>query len=205
MVKENGYLEIDNIDSIEDLLTVTAELGGVIPVENSAIHILSPKDSNSTTSRSFSFQFGLGEFPLHTDTSYWKIPARYVILYSKEASETHTSILDADCTQEVFLKFKKQKPIFSSMRTNGAVYDMPWIDGSNRYVKYDPCYMRPANISAAKLVESIEVCHKQLAKKITWKKNQALIIDNWRCLHGRGNHLKGEPRNLMRIYRKDGQ
>ena len=40
-----------------------------------------------------SAQFGMGEFPLHTDTAFWTIPARFLILRVSGDTRRPTTLL----------------------------------------------------------------------------------------------------------------
>lgn len=201
----DGYFVVNNIDCIEELIELTDELGPIVSLNGGITSNLRPAESEKTTSRSFSYHYGLGEFPLHTDTSFWKQPARYVIFYAESISDTCTTILDARSTQKIFSKYLCDSPIFLAKTECGPIYESPWISKVHGYVRYDPCYMRPKNAAASALAADLVNCGRSDIFRKTWEKGHALVVDNWRCLHGRGSHTSGMPRNLVRLYRSEKQ
>jgi len=44
--------------------------------------------------KSFSYHFEFGNFPLHTDTAFWHLPAKYLILYSDIRSNAATTLVN---------------------------------------------------------------------------------------------------------------
>lgn len=83
LLERDGYLGFEQLDSIEELIALTNDLGDMIPCEGKKFYNLRPSEEKGTSSRSFSYHYGLNEFPLHTDTSYWRVPARYIIFMQR--------------------------------------------------------------------------------------------------------------------------
>lgn len=200
-LRDEGYFVANNIGCIEELIQLTDELGPIADGAEGITDSLRPTKSEMATSRSFSYHYGLGEFPLHTDTSFWIRPARYIVFYAETDSDTCTTILNARSTQKVFSNYLCDNPVFLSKTEGGAIYESPWISRVDGYIKYDPCYMKPKNAAASALVADLMNYRSHDIFRKSWVKGQVLVVDNWRCLHGRDSHTSGSPRNLVRLYR----
>jgi alpha-ketoglutarate-dependent taurine dioxygenase len=59
--------------------------------------------------------------------------------------------------------------------------------------------MKPINDSAKRVVHLMSEMNTNLWG-INWSGNKAIIIDNWKMLHGRREAKAGEKRELKRIY-----
>lgn len=206
-LQKKGWLEIDDIESENDLISLASRLGNIIPHPNGeTIFCLEPSDGKNSVKGTFSNVFGYSEFPLHTDTAFWEIPARHVILAMIDKSDCETHIINtSDVLSELdqeYLKYAK-----------GSIYMIDTIEGkkySSLYFrhesqvgfKYDPMCMIPFNSNAkifhtkfTKILEKIE------PESISWTGGKAIIMDNWATLHGRGTiSLLEKNRKLLRIY-----
>lgn len=198
-LENEGYAELE-VQSVAELIVSTNFLGPLIS-EKHEIETLEPRLKENVTSRSFSYHYGVGSFPLHTDTSFWILPARYIFFYSREKFDTSTTILSSIDTLTIFQDFYKENPIFASKKINGGVYETPWFGPDNKYVKFDPCYMHAANSAANALAKALQERAHERIREITWSGNKALIVDNWRTLHGRSELKNVEARVLTRFYR----
>jgi hypothetical protein len=69
--------------------------------------------------------------------------------------------------------------------------------------RFDPALMEPANDAAVRTKKTLnerllDMAH---AECLSWEGTDAVVIDNWRCLHARGPAPKAEgDRWLSRIY-----
>lgn len=194
-----GYAEITDVHNTEHALRATEMLGRVIPLNGQPVQKLVPKDKETATSQSFSKRHGRGFFPLHTDTAFWTKPARFVVLFSSSKSQTATRVLPLQRTQELMAYARRTNPIFQRLTVSGPIYSQPWIDDIGCCTLYDPCYMRPAN-HAAKEFAARTLESATYTERIAWTGAQALIIDNWRLLHGRDD-CGDDNRVLYRFYR----
>lgn len=194
-----GFVEIDGVQSIQSALDLTSQLGPVRSLNGSIIQTLKPMSQNRATSPSFSRAYGHGRFPLHTDTSFWKVPARYMVSYMREASSTATVVLPSFLTRELLVRYKRLNPIFSRSTTAGVSYSPPWFGSDSEFIVFDTCYMKPANRAAVEFHEAIEARFEDSIDTL-WKGSKMLIVDNWRAAHGR-QKAGDEDRILHRFYR----
>src|ERR1700720_1820892 len=81
-LEEKGY-HISQKCPSDELLDLIAPLGKIVvdPRNPSPIREIQPQTLEDATPNTLSSRFGLGQFPFHTDTAHWKIPARYLVLY----------------------------------------------------------------------------------------------------------------------------
>lgn len=194
-----GYAELSDVENIEQALCATEMLGRLIPLNGQAVQELAPKKKEAAVSQSFSKQHGLRSFPLHTDTAFWAKPARFLVLFANKSSQTATRVLPLQLTSELMTKTRSSNPIFLRQTVNGSIYSPPWIDDIGCSTVYDPCYMQPANL-AAEEYESISLECSTSAIRFGWTGSRALVIDNWRVLHGRDDCCD-DNRVLYRFYR----
>ncbi|CAI3949928.1 unnamed protein product [Commensalibacter communis] len=89
-LQEHGFYIIDNVKSLSDALNLTEALGRILPLNGKDTQILQPKNKLSSNFKSLSYFYGFDSFPLHTDTTFWSIPARYIIFFLKEKVDTGT-------------------------------------------------------------------------------------------------------------------
>ncbi|MGN6730292.1 MAG: hypothetical protein ACTHJG_10720 [Rhodanobacteraceae bacterium] len=194
-----GYVELFDIQSVEEALGATSPLGDVIPLNDQVIQTLTPTNSEAAASPSFSKRYGRAAFPLHTDTAFWEKPARFVVFFMTGASRTATLVLPLQ-DAEVMINFAKStNPIFLRQTVNGPIYSRPWAEKIGGCALYDPCYMRPAN-HAAKDFETVMAKISARAHSVAWTGKKVLIIDNWRTFHGRED-CSNDKRVLFRFYR----
>ena len=64
--------------------------------DRSLSRAISPQIASNALSNTLSSRYGLGPFPPHTDTAYWRTPARYLMLLCKNAGKggRMTSLVD---------------------------------------------------------------------------------------------------------------
>ncbi len=195
----NGHVELFDVQNIEEAIRVTSQLGAVIPLNGHALQKLVPRDREVATSTSFSKKYGRTAFPLHTDTAFWVKPARFAVFFMLDVSQTATQVLSLQDTQELINLAKRSNPIFIRQTVSGPVYSRPWSEEIGGCALYDPCYMRPVNRAATDFENVVKKMSAQ-THRVTWTGRKALIIDNWRVLHGREG-CDNTMRILFRFYR----
>jgi alpha-ketoglutarate-dependent taurine dioxygenase len=118
-------------------------------------------------------------------------------------SSAATTVLNANGTEKIAASSLARDSIFLIRTVEGAVYGKILFDGMKHAVRYDPCYMHPVNGSASVLAKLLKETGANSAdcERFEWGGNNAIILDNWRCLHGRekveGNEI---GRELWRVY-----
>lgn len=194
----HGYAQLQDIESIQHALLATEELGPLLPLNGSVVQELVPKKQNAVRSNSFSSRHGLGVFPLHTDTAFWGEPARFVVLFSHVDSRSATRVLSLQDTNDLMARARRSNPIFLRKTTNGITYSRPW-ENKEIGVLYDPCYMLPVN-QAGREFQDDTLGAGESSQKLNWSGATALVLDNWRVMHGRDS-CNDDNRVLYRFYR----
>lgn len=199
-----GWIEIQNITSDSDLINLAHKVGNIIPHPNGdLIFRLIPQSGEKSIKGTFSNRYGFGNFPLHTDTAFWPKPAHYLILYSVEYSNCNTSLISFEemLKELIFNDYGfVERAIFKVETIHSQFYTSLFFREDSIWgIKYDQSCMKPVNDSAKEFVKMIyEV--KPKVTEINWKGTNAVIIDNWKMLHGRNSVNQLENRVLKRIY-----
>jgi len=204
-LKRDGWAEIGSYTGSMRLLV--SELGKSLKEDfDMEKSVLTPKSESGNFKITLSGSFGFDSFPYHTDGAQYQIPPRYIILKSLGNGESKAATLLVDPIS-IFKDHKK------SFTVNDDVY---WVKGGknsfyttllNKTIisglfifRYNPVVMKKLNLG------SKENFSDQLGllkpRRVLWKKNKTLIIDNWRLLHGREkvNNDEVKIRKLERTY-----
>ncbi|RIX60056.1 hypothetical protein D3P08_00225 [Paenibacillus nanensis] len=208
-LEEIGYIKL-NIPGLieEDLIAISKQIG--IPVETrrgaKVIDHLSPTEKKDAHKNSLSGNYGLNSFPLHTDTAYFKIPVRYILLYSINpgSGDRPTYLYDAKklFNYDKELRFDLANVLFKVI--NGRYSFLTTIYNcyqSKYYFRLDKGCMEATSSVGTELLTKIDnlICPRDL-NEVKWNCGDLLIIDNWRLLHGRGNSkMTDTDRLLLRI------
>ena len=204
----NGWLELRNVSSDKDLMEISKSIGQILPHPNGRIiDLIQPKSGENTIVGTFSNRFGFERFPLHTDTAFWTTPARYVLLGSAHQSACPTMLMSAKAIWNILGKDAvncAQRAVFKVKTINHRFFASLLFKEDNAVgIKYDPTCMFPANAFALSFQKHIAEVEECLPKdEFVWNGSNALLIDNWNVLHGRGPAVENEKRLLKRIYLK---
>jgi alpha-ketoglutarate-dependent taurine dioxygenase len=159
---------------------------------NTHHHDLRPYDKHLAPSGSMSATIGTDAQPMRTDGAFHHLPPRYIALQCIEPGEaycqTHVWAVD---TQKLLRESRATvtRPRWVSPGGVSRTFYSPILEiqsGKIR-IRFDPLCMRPLRGTTDDLHEvrkTLEDCSQQF--EVGWEPGDLLIIDNWRCLHGRG-------------------
>lgn len=206
LLKENGMVEIDlSLFPETDLLSMSSNFGEVIPgARGELVQEIPAREKGNGPVGSFSYTVGYGAFPWHTDTAYWNVPARYLLLTSSEESPCAT-------LYQSFATLRRLIPDFDYLMSRAVFlldvpgmkhYISPCIKRGNDVVGYrlDFHIYKPANEEARRLTEYVANELSAYYERQQWTGKNAVIIDNWRFIHSRENAECDKNRVLKRIY-----
>jgi hypothetical protein len=206
-LRRDGFTRVYGITTGSDLLSLARSIGRpVLSPTGELLKEITPTDKVKARSGTLSAKHGTGSFPLHTDTAFWPVPCRYLIMRAYGDCRRATTVLKfADIFQRESgdLHVLVERSIWR-VRTPSAGH---YCSMQFRYRKavgwrYDEHCMIPVNEAAtiihAELPALLARCKVQ---RIEWSRDMALIIDNWQLLHGRAEAPAFEQlRILQRIY-----
>jgi alpha-ketoglutarate-dependent taurine dioxygenase len=174
---------------------------------------LLPYSIETAPRRSMSAVTGTGPQPMHTDGAYFRNPPRYVMLRCESPGESQccTNLWSLDQNALVATRAKSLLRPGWIARGGGrrlAFYTQVLNRTQNGrfFVRFDPCCMTPPYSDKGQIQEVVTVLEGYSdIREFKWFRGKVLVIDNWRCLHGRGVGAEGSPgRRLERWLIGDG-
>jgi alpha-ketoglutarate-dependent taurine dioxygenase len=194
-----------NAIEVEDVVVRLArQLGEPTPSRKGrgCVDRLAPVATDRSHPRSLSRMFGIGAFPLHTDTAHWPVPSRFIVLgcVSPGASNRPTLLQAADnlnigsserrlLSEGVFLVRNGRRSFYSAI-----------FPANQPYIRFDSGCMSPVTESAHRGWQTVlQRIAAATPIHIPWRSGDVLVIDNWRTLHGRGDATDDDDRVLIRV------
>jgi len=198
---------VDGISSQTDLLELGKTLGSPVRTPNGELikeirRI--PRDEAPPGSQSA--LYGAGPFPLHTDTVFWPLPVRYVLLRGYGDTRRPTTVksfpeLVRNCDTQFHICAR------NSVWLVGAGYksfycSLQFHHGDSHGWRYDADLMFPANDAAVHVDKVLRpLVTNEVDESITWSGDTAVVFSNWTTLHGRGPQPPDEGiRVVERLY-----
>jgi alpha-ketoglutarate-dependent taurine dioxygenase len=155
---------------------------------------LVPLAARDARPRSLSARYGLAELPLHSDGAHLADPHDYLILDCLTSTEVPTLIwpcqtedLPAAAATGIFLVGRGRSAFYAQAITAGGA------------LRYDPGCMWPRD-DRAREAAAFFAERQSDAERYVWRRtDRCLVIDNRRCLHGRGEAIGAGARRLRRV------
>lgn len=193
-IQAQGFAHLPVFEPQEATETIALRLGIVAaPRRHATIQTLRARTELESTPNTYSGQYGLNEFPLHTDLAHWPLPPRYFLL---------RCVVGAECvpTQLVDSAFLVARVGAVSLARGLMVPRRPIegrvpmlalrqrVENGEWLFRWDYTFIRPASdagaSAAARLTAALAEAPRHLVTLQT--PGDILIVDNWRMLHGRG-------------------
>jgi L-asparagine oxygenase len=193
-------------------LEVADQLGIIDEVEGlPTVQTLSPRKVSGSPPNTYSANFGYAEFPLHTDLAQWA-PPRYLLLRCIRGTQhVSTRILDGRQLIGIFganrlfaTLVQPRRPMRNGKQLLRLLCQPD--DFSRDLLRWDSIYLRPASPISSKVFGEILdfLCNVKPMEVNLLQPGDTLLIDNWRCLHGRSAASEEEQtRHIERIYLKE--
>lgn len=195
-IAKHGYALVlghrPNSPSIDAL----SDFGKIETLEGlNAIQALVPQERAEAPPNTYSGNFGVAEFPLHTDLAHWASPPRFFALRCVSGSRSiPTRVLDGQTLTEHFGPELLRRTLVQPRRPmkNGKQFLqlLERVDSSDQFrLRWDSIYLRPATRQSSEAFSSVLdfISRSQPAQLVLLERGDTLIIDNWRCLHGRAS------------------
>ncbi len=210
LVEQQGYAFVPSFHPELEPKAAAVALG--VPEQVAGLRLvqeLLPTTPDLTTPNTYSGNFGMGAFPLHTDLAHWASPPRYLMLRCARGDpNAQTQIFDGMAVVATLGPSALARCLARPRRPmNGAFQLLPiWQDSSELgepRIRWDSIYLRPANVYAQAIFRRIEdfLSRMQPVSQVLLNKGDTLLLDNWRVLHGRSpvQNLTS-PRKIDRVY-----
>ena len=201
---QNGFVKFSCDSSTDGTLNIADAIGSVAsPAGIPMIQTLMPRKAESVQRSSYSGNFGLGDFPLHTDLAHWHVPPRFFLLRCVQpADHVHTTFVKAAelfrCEDHITLRRSLFRP---RRRLDGRLTMLRLYDrGAYRW---DELFIQPMNSIASELQTRIASrISNMLVQKVAFESaKDCIVVDNWNVLHGRSAVSGiGRCRVVERVY-----
>lgn len=206
-MKEERWRRVRGISNDSQLLELAKSIGQPVSLRDGTfVKRITPKPTSEALSATLSATYGTGRFPLHTDTAFWPLPSRFLIMRVSGDQRRATTLLPFE---HVFQRLSAnnesdlKRSVWRVATPDHHFYcSMQFRAGNATGLRYDAHCMRPANPAAIRLSRFIpEILDDSPTIEVEWSADLAIIIPNWYVLHGRGPApLEERERYLHRIY-----
>ena len=202
-----GWNCVRGITSQTELLELARSLGRPVPSPTGElVKELRPTTRANARRGTLSYTYATGSFPLHTDTAFWPVPTRYIVLRATGDLRRPTKVLNfanlfwegtndyrASAERSIWIMRTPSKSFYCSMKFQS--------DEATGW-RYDGQCMSPMNNAAFKVRDSLNSLFTDTPSEyVQWSPDLALVLCNWQVLHGRGPAPSNENgRTLERIY-----
>ncbi len=189
-----GYVFVREFEPEMGSFDAISQFGQIETVEGlNPLQTLIPRHRAEAPPNTYSGNFGTDEFPLHTDLAHWAIPPRYLVLRCQQGSDSvATRVIDGrelvmheGITTLERILVQPRRPMRNGKHLLQLLQRIDPSDGWR--LRWDSIYLRPATIISEGLFAHVLLF---LSRSVTTDlilrhRGDTLIIDNWRCLHGR--------------------
>lgn len=158
---QRGWATIVEAITDDDMLSVAWDLGQLTPAPTGElIKVLVPTPAADAPRQTLSSQYGTGAQPLHTDTAFWPIPVRYVVLSVRGDKRRSTELLsfdDAISTLGTSERSLVDRSVWHARPSVGNFYcSMRFQCDGIRGWRFDPITMVPINAAARTLRPALD-------------------------------------------------
>lgn len=210
-IKRDGYAFIEAYQPIWPTAKVAHDLGSETNLPDVPnVQRLVPKPLASATPNSYSGNYGLGQFPLHTDLAHWARPPRYLLLRCVVGSPAvATHVLDGQAVIDTIGRDDLWRALVLPRRPlNGRRALLRLLErvDDRGLLRWDTLFIRPASDFGKTICDAV-VAFLRAASPTPYylaQPGDTLVIDNWRVLHGRSAiAAAAENRLIERMYLGD--
>lgn len=201
---EDGYVTFDGHSFGDTSKEIATNIGTVINVPGAkTVQELRPANKATLEASSYSGNYGIEEFPFHSDMAHWFRPPRYLLLCCKvPAMSVETRVVKSEDIFEGEDIHDLRRALFRPRRRlSGRLSPLRLFEGD--FYRWDSLFIQPIN----KLALSLQTRIIGRLAKVSYEAvvlgdcNQCLLIDNWRTFHSRSAvTAEGMNRRIERVY-----
>jgi L-asparagine oxygenase len=208
-VTRDGFALIPNFAPESTTVQAMGNIGRIVRARPlPEVHTLKPKlDAQPNT---YSGNYGLGEFPLHSDLAHWPTPPRYFGLRCLSgAGGVDTRLFDGSDLINAVGWLRLQRTIAQPRRllnTSRPLMRLLSVTSVGLILRWDELFVLPATSLSALTLKDVRqfLVSAHVMKVEMLAPGNTLIIDNWRMLHGRSSvSIPSTSRHLERVYLGD--
>ncbi len=203
---QKGWSLVEGVRNEPEHVELANHLGKIVrPPQRSWKQLLEPTPVDVARPSTYSARLGRARFPYHTDYANWIVPPRYVVLRNAgRATNAATLLRDprSELAEDDDLRKLLSRGIFyARFRGRSFLCRVLARRCGKTLLRWDRFAMCPANELAVRVAERLNerLPREQLESRVTWKRRRALVVDNWRVLHGRESVEAAPGRRLERI------
>jgi L-asparagine oxygenase len=207
-LEEHGFAFLAEFQPGIPTLTVAESLGNVLRIPGiPVVQRICPKPKEMSSPNLYSGNYGLGQFPLHTDLAHWYLPPRYLVLRCIRPAtgvltvvEHHASALAG--ISPIAIRRALYRP---RRKSSGKICLLRLMQpfGTRVIFRWDPLFITPANNDATEIANYLR-SHQldRCANRFCFNQSSdTLLIDNWTTLHGRTSVSQADlGRIVERVY-----
>jgi L-asparagine oxygenase len=207
-VSRQGFAFLSGAERNHGALQAFARIGEVVAVRGQSTQQLRPRRVEDAPCNIYSGNFGLGEFPLHSDLAHWYIPPRYLALRCiKGAAGVNTLLFDTTLMSKALGRSVLRRTLAHPRRPlSGKLPLLRILEEPDKHaslIRWDSLFIKPATDDSAKTFRDIRAVLSEapVIRQRLCAPGDMLIIDNWRMLHGRSAVTpSGLSRHIVRAY-----
>ena len=204
-VATNGYIFLEGDSPATSSDEAISSLGDVEKLEGfEEIQELTPKDCCATTLNSYSGNFGLQEFPYHTDMAHWFLPPKYLALRCVFGSQNvKTRLIDGLSMLTAIGEENLSRTLVQPRRPiNGEKPILRLaekLDERRFRIRWDSLFIKPCSSFSIDIYSQV-VEYLSSVRPFEFnlsKPGDTLIVDNWRMLHGRSSVPRADTSRVI--------
>lgn len=184
----HGFIRFECASETESTIQIAERIGEVLTIPGvPQIQSLVPRAIGDCEESNYSGNFGMQEFPLHTDMANWSVPPRYFLLRCVQpARSVKTLFLHARQVFEGEDPLSLRRALFRPRRRiDGRLSILRLYDGD--CYRWDSIFIQPVNALASELrARILERIATSSVQAVTFENSrECILVDNWRVFHGR--------------------
>lgn len=209
-ITEQGYAVIREHKPEAHSLVAFSDFGEIETVEGlNTVQQLVPRHRTESLPNTYSGNFGVEEFPLHTDLAHWATPPQFLALRCITGTGlVPTRILDGQLLVQHFgVKFLRSilvQPRRPMRNGKQLLQLLKRVGPTDRFqIRWDSIYLKAATSRSASGFAMVKdfLASSFASEVLLLERGDTLIVDNWRCLHGRASvGTTARMRHIDRAY-----